>query len=265
MTARTTSKGTSTGSRPRPAAVLPAERRLAVRARERRSARRRSLGRVVGLTLLGLLPLAGLAWVLLVSTWLGVDRLEVLGAQRLTVQEVTAAAGVPAQTPLARVDLARLEVAVGRLVPVAAVEAHRSWPGTIRVEVTERTAVAGVVDAAGGVMLVDREGVPFAAAPSLPEGLVRLEVAQVGPQDPATRAALLVDQELPEALRRQVRSLQARSASAVVLVLAGDRQVLWGSPGDTGSKAAAVEALLKLPGRVVDVSAPGLAVRRDKP
>lgn len=260
-----TAKGTTTGSRPRPAPVLPAEPRLALRARERRSLRRRSTARLVARTLLVLLPLAGLAWVLLVSTWLAVDRVEVLGTQRLTVAEVTEAAGLPLQTPLARVDLARLEAAVGALAPVAAVKAHRSWPGTVRLEVTERTPAAGVVDAAGGVALIDRGGVVFAAAPALPEGVVRLEVAKVGPEDPATRSALLVEQELPEVLRRQVQSLQARSASSVVLVLAGDRQVVWGAPGDAAAKAAAVEALLKLPGRVVDVSAPGVAVRRGQP
>ena len=106
---------------------------------------------------------------------------------------------------------------------------------------------------------------PFASAPALPEGVLRLEVAQVGPKDPAALAALQVARELPATLRSQVQALQAASPSSVVLLLAGGRQVVWGPPGDAAAKAAAVEALLKLPGRVVDVSAPGVAVRRNSP
>lgn len=248
----------------RPARVLPAEPRLAERARERRSARRRWFFRRSAEALVVLLPLVALAWVLLVSTWLNVDRVQVVGTSRVSVEEVTAAAALSPLTPLARVDLARVEAAVSRLPAVADVQAHRSWPGTVRVEVTERTAVAAVTSP-GVVTLVDAEGVPFASAPALPDGVLRLEVAQVGPQDPATLAALQVQRELPAPLRAQVQGLRAASPSSVVLVLAEGRQVVWGAPGDAATKAAAVEALLRLPGRVVDVSAPGVAVRRDTP
>ena len=248
----------------RPARVLPAEPRLAERARERRGARRRWFFRRTGEALVVLLPLVALAWVLLVSTWLNVDRVEVVGTSRLTVEQVTTAAGISPLTPLARVDLARVEAAVERLPAVGEVEARRSWPGTVRLEVTERAAVAGVVSGRE-VTLVDEEGVPFASAPALPAGLLRLEVAQVGPQDPATLAALQVQRELPAPLRSQVQGLRATSPSSVVLLLPAGRQVVWGAPGDAATKAAAVEALLALPGRVVDVSAPGVAVRRDGP
>ena len=255
---------TAQGARQRPARVLPAEPRLAERARAKRSTRRRWILRRFAEALVVLMPLAALAWVLLVSTWVTVDRVEVVGTSRLTAEEVAAVAGVPPGTPLARVDLDRVEAAVSRLPAVADVQAHRSWPGTLRLNVTERSPVAGVASA-GGFTLVDREGVPFASAPALPDGALRLEVAQVGPQDPATLAALQVSRELPAALRSQVQAVRAASPSSVVLLLAGDRQVVWGPPGDAASKAAAVEALLKLPGRVVDVSAPGVAVRRNTP
>ena len=255
---------TASGPRQRPARVLPAEPRLAERARTQRSTRRRWFLRRSAEALVVLLPLVALAWVLLVSTWVTVDRVEVVGTSRLSVEEVTSVAGVAPTTPLARVDLDRVEAAVGRLPAVDDVQASRSWPGTLRLKVTERSAVAGV-PSAGGVTLVDREGVPFASAPALPDGALRLEVAQVGPQDPATLAALQVARELPATLRSQVQALQVASPSSVVLLIAGGRQVVWGPPGDAATKAAAVEVLLRLPGRVVDVSAPGVAVRRDTP
>lgn len=252
---------TSTGPRRRPAAVLPAVPRLAARAQAQRSARRRRRARRGGHALLVLLPLASLAWVLLFSTWLDVDRVEVTGTARLTAAQVSAAAGIAANTPLALVDLGRIEAAVGRLAPVARVQAHRSWPGTVRVDVTERTAVAGVAIPAG-VTLVDDQGVPFATVPALPAGMVSLQVGDVGPADPATRAALEVYLDLPPALRSQVQVVRAASASSVVLVLAAGRQVVWGAPGDTATKAAAVAALLSMPGSVFDVSAPGVVVRK---
>lgn len=244
---------------PAPAAAAPL--RLAVRLKAQRRARRRRLARRVGQVLLAVLPLAGIAWVLLLSNWLAVDSVEVTGTARLTVAEVTAAAGVPEQTPLARVDLGGLEAAVGRLAPVARVEASRSWPGTLRVQVTERTPVAGV-PGPGGVALVDVEGVAFATASELPAGLVRLEVDSPGADDAATGAALEVYRDLPAELRADVRTVRADSASSVQLLLGDGRQVVWGPSGRTASKAAAVAALRKLPGTVIDVSAPGLAVRR---
>jgi hypothetical protein len=47
-----------------------------------------------------------------------------------------------------------------------------------------------------------------------------------------------------------------------VLRLDGDQRIVWGSPGETAAKAAAALALLRTPGGVVDVSTPGLVVRR---
>ena len=246
-------------SGPAPAAAAPL--RLAVRLKAQRRARRRRVALRVGQVLLAVVPLAGIAWVLLLSNWLAVDSVEVTGTARLTVAEVTAAAGIPEQTPLARVDLGGLEAAVGRLAPVARVEASRSWPGTLRVQVTERTPVAGV-PGPGGVALVDVEGVAFATASELPAGLVRLEVDSPGADDAATGAALMVYRDLPAELRADVRTVRADSASSVQLLLGDGRQVVWGPFGRTATKAAAVAALRTLPGTVIDVSAPGLAVRR---
>ncbi len=252
---------TSTGPRRRPASVLPVTPRLEARAEAQRGARRRRLLARAGQGLVVVIPGVALAWVLLVSTWLGVERVEVTGNARLTQEQVTAAAGVEPSTPLARIDLDEVEAAVGRLAPVASVVARRSWPGTVRLELEERTPVAGVVGP-DGVQLVDRDGVLFASEPALPEGLVRLEVASAGPADAATTAALEVLIGLPAPLRAQVTTVRAGSPSSVELLLPDGRSVVWGAPGDTASKAAAASVLLTMPGGVVDVSAPGVAVRR---
>ena len=243
---------------------------LADRVEAGRSARRSRGVRRLARALLMLAPVLGLAWVLLGSSWLAVDRVQVVGAVRVSAAEVERAVAVRGGTPLARVDTGAAERRVTALPPVLAVEVSRSWPGTLRVEVTERTAVAAVVGAAGvtaadGVRLIDAAGVLFGAERALPAGLVALRVEAPGPRDAATRAALQVHADLPVALRERVRAITARSPSAVELVLDDGKQVVWGAPGGTATKAAAALVLLRTDSTVVDVSAPGVVVRRGGP
>lgn len=250
-------------SRPRrPAAVVAADEHRARRSRAGRSQRRsRQLRRALGaLAVAG--PLLGLGWLVLLSPVLGVAQVEVRGTARLTAAQVAAAAGVTSGTPLARVGVSDVAARVERaLPPVQTVLVRRSWPRTLTLDVVERTALAGV-PRPDGVLLVSADGVPFAAAPSLPPGTPRLEVAQPGAADPATRAALAVLQGLPADLRSRTAAVRATTASDVSLVLADGRTVVWGDAGDTGTKARALTPLLALPGSSYDVSAPGIVVRR---
>lgn len=249
-------------SRPqRRAPVVPAGPRLEERARERRAQRRRRVLHRIRTALLFLLPVATLAWVVLASSWLAVDRVDVRGVERLTAAQVVAAAAVAQGTPLGRVDTGAVADRIGELAPVAEVAVRRNWPGTLSVVVTEREPAAGVlVD--GKVTLLDAGGVPFATEPALPEGVVRLQVHEPGPEDAATRAALDVHAVLPEELRSRVTIVHAASPSSVILLLNDGRKVVWGRPGGTEVKAAAAQALLTKPGSVYDVSAEDVAVVR---
>lgn len=210
--------------------------------------------------LLVLLPLAALGWVLLFSPYLAVERVSVTGTSRLTVEQVTAAARVVPGTPLARVRAASVADRVRDLPEVRDLTVRRSWPDTLVLEVVEREPAVAVAGP-GGLQLLDSGGVSFAAQRAAPDGVPRLEVRTAGPQDPATLAALRVLRELTPPLRAAVAVLRAPSPVAVELQLVDGRRVVWGAPGDADTKGAAVEALLRLPGDVVDVSAPGLAVR----
>lgn len=201
------------------------------------------------------------AWVLLGSSWLAVDEVTVVGASRLAADDVVQAADVRVGVPLARLDLSAVERRVRALAPVADVEAVRSWPGTVLLEISERQPVAAHVGR-DGVRLLDASGVAFATVPAVPAGLLRVEVDRPRPGDPATTAALEVAADLPPGLRALVGGVGAESASTVTLLLADGRTVVWGSPGDTATKAAAVLAMLPMPGTTFDVSAPGVAVRR---
>jgi cell division protein FtsQ len=229
-------------------------------AEERVVRRPRRLVRL-GQGLLLLVPLAAVAWVLLASSWLAVDRVVVTGLERVQDAQVRDTVDVAPGTPLARVDTDEVADAVRELPPVADVDVERSWPGTLRVAVRERVVAAGV-QRDGAVVLVDADGVGFATEPQLPPGVVRLEVEDARPGDPTTRAALAVTGALPDDLRRRVLAVSADDPDRVVLRLDGDQRVVWGSPGETAAKAAAALALLRTPGGVVDVSTPGLVVRR---
>ena len=252
---------TSTSVRRRPASVVAAAPRRAARARAERSVRRRhrAVRTVQGLLLL--LPLLAVGWALVASSWLAVDRVVITGLGRLSDAEVRSAVGVEIGTPLARVDTGAVAHAVRSLPPVAGVDVSRSWPGTLRVVVRERVAVAGFPQD-GKVTLVDAQAVPFAIVAALPEGAVRLEVDELRRGDPSTRAALGVHTDLPARLRERVRSVRVESRSSVVLLLADDQEVRWGRPGETATKAAAALVLLREPGDVVDVSSPEVVVRR---
>jgi cell division protein FtsQ len=247
--------------RPGAPGVLPAAPKLAERARTERSGRRRRRLRTVGVALLWLLPLAGLAWVLLASPWLAVASVEVTGNGRLTAEQVVEAAAVEPGTPLASLDVGDVQERVRALAPVADVRVGRGWPSTLRVEVTERVAVAAV-PRRDAVQLVDEDGVVFATEPTAPAGVPTLELERPARDDPATRAALAVRAELPDELATQVGVVRATTPDDVELVLTDGRTVVWGAPGRADTKAPALAALLRMPGTVYDVSAPGVVVRR---
>ena len=239
--------------------VLPAGPRLQERARTERSDRRRRQLRRASLGALAAVPVLLLVWVLLASPLLQVDRVEVTGTARLTPDAVLAAAGVREGEPLARVDSAGVEARVEALPDVARVRVVRAWPGTLRLQVRERTPLARVQQGDGTWALIDVTGSRFSPSPEPVAGLPELAVPAEHPPVPA----LQVLEELPPALRDQVRSVRGDAPSSVELVLADGRAVVWGPPGDAARKAAVVTALLPRPGRVIDVTAPGVAVVRE--
>jgi len=195
-----------------------------------------------------LLAVTAAAAGLLASPLLEVRKVEVTGTQRVTPEQAIAAAGIRDGSALARVDAQGVRERVGALPAVASVAVHRSWPHTVRLVVTERTAQAYETQPGGSVHLYDAEGIDFAVASSAPAGLPQL-VLPTGPtRADATRAASSVLAGLPDALRTQVSAVQSRSPSSVALLLQDGRTVLWGPAGDasdTATKAAIIATLDK--------------------
>jgi cell division protein FtsQ len=238
--------------------VVSAAPRLQARAAAARRERRTSLLRRAGWVLIGVAPLALVAWLLLGTSLLGVHKVVVSGEHRLTASQIRSAADVPPGTPLARVDTSAVARRVRALAEVASVSVTRSWPNSLRVAVVERTAAVAVPR--GKVYdLLDGAGVRFDTVTRVPRGVV---VLQTSTDDATKVAALQVLRGLPVSLHRLLWSVRASSPQQVSLVLQGNRVVVWGSPDQAAQKAAATMALLKLPGRVYDVSSPDVVTRR---
>ncbi|SSC21698.1 cell division protein FtsQ, partial [Klenkia terrae] len=212
---------------------------------------------------------AVLAWVVLASPLLAVRTVQVDGATTLSADEVREAAGVAPGTPLVRVDTEAAAARVAALPQVADAEVTRGWPDRVVVTLRERVPVA-VVSTAGTRSLVDAGGTLFdTITGDAPAGVVPLQVADPGPDDRATRAALAAIVSLPAAVLPQVTEVVATGADDVTLTLTDGTSVLWGSAADAARKGQVLAAVLDQlaagtldPATQIDVSSPEEVVLR---
>lgn len=228
--------------------------------RRRRRSRRSTRGQVIRrrwVALLVLLGVLGLTMVVLFTPLLGVSSVEVAGVRVLTVDQVRAAADVAQGSPMVRLSTAEIAARVAALPRVATVSVSRSWPDTVRIDVTERTPM-GVLVAPDGVHLVDDTGYEFATIATAPSGLPRIALPSASPSDARTQAVVRVLAALPIQLRPLVTEIDARTPASVWFTLVDGRTALWGSTEDSARKSAVLAALLTRPGRIFDVSSPDL-------
>lgn len=258
---------------------------------------RRRVWALAGAVLALVLFVGWLAWG--TSLW-GVREVRVTGTEILPAAEVREAAAVAEQTPLLRVRPDEVAARVGALAPVATVRVRRAWPDTVVIEVVERTAVAAVpsadvrgdgdgesgpgdgdgesvpgdgrsVPGAGadrrGFLLVDAGGVVFHSVAQAPEDLPVVIVAEPGPADPATQAAMTVLAALTPQLRDALETLTVRGPASIRLTLSSGWTVVWGDQTESPEKARVTTALLARQGApgadgVIDVSAPEVVSMR---
>lgn len=241
---------------------LPPGERTRRRFLRRQWARRWRVWRRLGVALLVAALLAGGGWLVWFSDVLGVDRVEVRGAELLSADEVRDAAGIDGGVPLARVDLDGVRRRVETLAEVRGAAVRRQWPDEVLVEIEEREAIA-VVDLGGSLRGLDREGVVFTAFRTAPDGLPRVRV--VGDLDrEALQEAAGVVSALPADLAGRVHHVDVETVDQISFVLRDDRVVVWGSAEQSAEKAAVLEALLQArDARRYDVSVPGQPVTRD--
>jgi len=255
-----------------------AERRAAqARARAiedaRREAKRRASGRIVnqpkpaargvvrGLKLLLASVVVaivgvGLGLILYFTPAMSARNIVVTGIGSVSREEVLDAARVRPGTPLLQINTNQVADRVAAIRRVASARVQRQYPSALRITVVERVPVA-VKDFSDGPHLFDRDGVDFATAPP-PPALPYIDVADPGPSDPATKAALQVLIALRPEVAGQVGRIAAPSVASITLTLNDGRVVIWGTTDRTEEKAEKLAALLTQPGRTYDVSSPDL-------
>ncbi len=208
---------TSTGAPPRP----PMDPRLrARRIAVRRDEGRRRLRRL--LVVLGAVAVAAAGWGATRSPLLDVDRILVEGNLETPWGAVVAASGVERGQAMTDVDPRAAEAAVAALPWVAEAAVAREWPGTVRITVVERVAVAAAPARGGGWAMLDGAGHVLAHAGEAPPGLpaVRGLAAAGEPgtvlDDDAAAGTLELAARLGAALPGALRSLLPDEREVVV-------------------------------------------------
>jgi cell division protein FtsQ len=222
-----------------------------------------------GYALIGVLLAALLgsgSWLVYFSSVLDVRTVTVGGTRVLTRDQVLAAAAVPLGGPLERLDTGAAAARVRRaLARVASVDVSTSLPHTVRIQVTERVAIAAIKGDDGQYTQVDAGGVRFASSATAPAGVpvVELALSPAGksalaafPEQVLVASAVEVAKALPASVALRTRSVVVHSYDDLELQLSSGAQVLWGSPERAPRKAVVLAALLRQQGTTYDVSAP---------
>lgn len=201
-----------------------------------------------------ILLFTGASWATTRSALLDVDHIEVTGGAVVAPPEATAGAGLRVGQPMTSVDTAAAERRLRRLPWVDTAVVERSFPNTVRIELTERAAAAIAPRPAGGWVLLDRTGRILAERPDRPADLPEVVGAGATPVPGAdlagARPALDVVAALPESIRRQVTTARL-DGEAVTLQARSPRgggaqmEIRIGPPTSLSAKVAALSALVE--------------------
>lgn len=198
------------------------------------------------------------------SPLLDVDAVRVTGSRHAGVGATLEAAGIAPGRAMTSVDLVAVASRVERLPWVARADVTRQWPGTVRVQVTERTAVA-VAGEGPGSLLVDRDGRilgPPTAGEAWPTTGPVPAQGPGGELSPPRRSVVRMLADLPPALRSEV-ARGVVTAGGLGVVLHDGIRVRLGDSSRLRAKSAAVEVLLAEADRstivTIDVAVPDAA------
>jgi cell division protein FtsQ len=203
-------------------------------------------------------------WGVTLTPLLDVDHIEVAGAAHSGPEAVQAATGIALGDSLLTAHLGQAASRIARLPWVQTVEVHRRWPGTVRVEVAERTATAAVPEKAGGWVLLDATGRQLALTPAPEPGVLPLKIPPITPAlgtplRAGTSAALELAATVPVSLRPTLVELRPAADGAVegtVRLRNGAlATVLFGQPTQAPAKWLALLSVLNDldPARVVAI------------
>lgn len=244
-----------------------AERRASVRDDRRRGRLRRTRWSV-----LLVLVVVGLV-VLERSALVGLEEVEVTGVERLTADEVRAAADLELGTSTLRLRLGEASDRVAALPLVLVATARRVDPLTVLIEVEERQPVLVAIGEERAVYL-DREGIVIdqlaaGEVPLSPLPVITLPTAPPAPgiaaeDDPTLDNAVRAWRGLSGSLRADVVTYRAAGPDELTLVLSDGIEVRFGRAERMDEKVRALGAVLDdlggTPIVTIDVRAPSAPV-----
>lgn len=185
------------------------------------------------------------------SSWFHVRRIEIAGAAHLSRSEVLQIAGISRSANALWLDEGRAEDRLEAHAWVARADIQVVFPVTVRITVTERTAVAVASDGLHDVLLAG-DGTPLGtgtvieAAPGTARGLPNIDLLPAGSVEGAAPDPLGAARALgamTPALRDLVKNVSVQVDGTLVLSFRGGETVLFGGPGQPGAKARAIERL----------------------
>ena len=229
--------------------------------------RRQTQIRVVGVVIAVLAFVAALVGIYR-SPLFSIDRVEVVGTERMSQQEVVRLAAVPADATLIRFPAETVAANVAKDPRVESVVVSRVFPDAMRIRVVERHAIA-VVDAGTTMWLIDSQGFVIAEGSGTATGSVPstttavpvirdvkgldLKAGRKTTSEPLLNAVTVLTTISAE-LRAQVKAVSAPDIDATTLFTADKVEIVFGSATDAGKKDAIVRRILaEQRGKVVSI------------
>lgn len=236
-------------------------RRKALRAEIRRFTQRSRRRRTIWLSAVGavVLLIAG-SVAAAYSPLFAVEKITVVGAATLDVQEIETALAGQLGRPLALVDESEVKAALVAFPLIETYALEAKPPHELAVRIVERTPI-GVLESDAGFTLVDAAGVTLATTPTQPEGQPVLEVSG-GISSDAFESVGLVVRSLPAEVRGLVSKVSATTLDDVTLTLNTGLTVVWGNAEQSVEKAQVLSAAMTAnpDARSIDVSSPEVVV-----
>jgi len=185
------------------------------------------------------------------SSWFHVRRIQIAGADHLTRADVLRIAGISSSSNALWLDEVLAEERLEANPWVARADVQRVFPVTVRITVSERTAVAVASDGVHTVLLAG-DGTPLGtgatmlASRRLSKGLPDIELLPAGTVEgsaPSPVGAARALGAMAPALRDLVKDVSVLSNGSLVLSFRGGETVLFGGPEQLFAKARAIERM----------------------
>lgn len=193
------------------------------------------------------------------SPLLALREVTVTGTDRLSADEIADAVSGQLDTPLALLDLGRIERELSEFVLIRSYVTETVPPDTLIIHIVERRPVA-LIARGSGYDQVDPAGVVIASTADR-GGYPVIDLGNQPVDGASFRSAVEVLLAMPADVMARLDTVSADTPNDVRLRLSGvSPEVVWGSPGDSELKASVLGRLLErtecTSARVINVSAP---------